>query len=205
MLSTIGRAALKRVGVGACHSRPVAQCTLQLQRLSISQSQVQTESAHLPQFATAHGRSYATAAKIVAKPRVKKAAAAATATKKPAAKKPVKVKKPVKAKKPAKAKKAKKVVKKVLTEAQLARKAARDDKAKMKELKAAALISEPKLLPTTAWSIAFGEGLKATSSADRASIGLKTLTTALAEKYKNLSAAEREVWFHVDPHTSVAN
>lgn len=192
MLSTIGKAAIRRVGAGAgaSHSRRVAQCTWQLQRLSVSQNSAQTESSHNLQFSLPHGRSYVTATKTVTKPRAKKAA---TTTKKPAAKK-VAAKKPA-AKKPKKKKVVakKKPIKKVLTEEQLARRKEKEDKTKIKELKALALLDEPKSLPSTAWRIVFGEGVPAQIAA-AGETDLKAASAQLVQKYKNLSASEREVW-----------
>lgn len=111
-----------------------------------------------------------------------------TATKKPATKKAA-TKKPA-AKKPKKKAVKAKPKKKVLTPEQKAEKKTKADALKkrthIKALKEQALLTGPKQLPRTAWAVVFAE-----QNSGAGSITDKAKTAA--EKYKNLSASEREV------------
>ncbi|KIX04261.1 uncharacterized protein Z518_07815 [Rhinocladiella mackenziei CBS 650.93] len=57
------------------------------------------------------------------------------------------------------------------------------------ELRATALLDEPKLLPETAWTLVFAEEAKKHGD-------VKSKAAAAADKYKNLSAEERERYNH---------
>jgi hypothetical protein len=180
MLSTIGRAAVRRVVAGAPQSTNKAfQSIWHLQHVGTLHNP--KNGSGLPQFSSL-GRSYATTAKVVSKPRTTKPTAnPLKAVAKKAAKKPVK--KPVKkvAKKKAVKKPVKKPAKKkILTEEQA-------EKLALKKLKAKAL-SFPKNKPHTAWGVLLSEYTK-----EHASTAYNTGFKDSAAKYKSLSPAELEV------------
>lgn len=189
MLSTIGRAAVRRVVAGAPQlTKRAFQRIWHLQHVGASHNP--KNGSDRPQFSFSLRRSYATAAKVVSKPRTTKSTTAKPkkAVAKKAAKKPVK--KPVKkvAKKKAVKKPVKKPAKKkkILTEEQT-------EKLTLKELKAKAL-SFPKKKPQTAWSVLASEYTK-----EHASTAFATGFKDAAVKYKSLSPAELEV---IDPFSS---
>ena len=182
MLSSIGRAAIRRVGAGASQSSTtrVFQSGWCLQRVYTSKN-ADNASVHL-QFSLALQRAYATATKAIqtskgrpkgskAKPKTRGAAS------KKVAKKPVKKKAAKKTAPKPKRKPAKKVV---ITEAQKA-------KEEVKKLKLIAL-TPPKALPKTAWSILLQEMIPKGSTGS-----LATLSKEAAARYKTLTAEELEV------------
>lgn len=175
MLSTIGRAAIRRIGGGSASTTNRAlQSLWTLQRADHAQSQTP--------------RCYATATKTVAKPKAKKATTttkAKTVSKaKPAAKKKAVVKKKLAPKKKKVVLKKKPAVKKKKVPATEEQKA----KAELKVLKAKALLDEePSGLPTTAWLVMSSDALKAKEATVQSGM------PALSAKYKGLSASELEV------------
>jgi outer membrane biosynthesis protein TonB len=185
MLSSIGRAAIRRGGAGASYSSTnrAAQSIWSLQRVTFSQGA--NESSTKSTFAIAFPRSYATATKTVTKPKKTTPTKAKPKTK-TAAKAKAKAKKPVKKpakKKPAKpkAKKTKKPVKKVLTDDQKERVA-------IKVLKQKAL-SPPAGLPENAWMVLIRENRALTKGSNN----VGEFSTAISAKYKSLSPEEKEV------------
>ncbi|KAH8663117.1 hypothetical protein BGZ60DRAFT_433127 [Tricladium varicosporioides] len=182
MLSTIGRAAIRR-GAGARSStNRVIQSTWLLQRTnSRTGSNFQRESS----LRIVDQRAFATTSKTVAKsktttttgnPKAKTTTRSTKAKTKPA-KKPIKKK--LAAKKPA----PKKKVVKPLTEEQ-------KKKAVIRELKKTAL-KPPKGLGSTPWIVFCGDNL----SADNA-VSLKNSMSDIAAKYQSLSSAELEALNH---------
>ncbi len=198
MLSSIGRAAIRRAGIGGRQpsSGRVGEWTWQLQRVYIAQTPYDATQAHPtcePRVLCSFRRSFATTTKAAPKPRATRAntKAKTTTTKKPAAKK--KAGKP-KAKPKKVAAKRKTPVKKVLTEEQKAKRALVKAKIELKALKIAALLDEPKKLPATAWSVLFVEDVKARKSSGGASFsGVTGVASDAATRYKNLEPSEREV------------
>jgi uncharacterized membrane protein YqiK len=200
MLSTIGRAAIRRVGAGASHAQQgrVGELTWQLQRVCIARSSYEASDAHSTRrsgVTYSTRRSYAAAAKSPGPPRAKKTTtkAKSTTTKKTASgsakkattRKAAKPKKKVAAKRPAK---------KELTAEQVAKRAEVKAKAQIKELKAAALLSGPKTLPASAWAVVFAEDVKHKKSEMGTSFaGVTNIVKEAATRYKNLDSAEREV------------
>lgn len=176
MLSTIERAAIRRVVAGGTQSTNRAfQSIWHLQHVATS---------HIPRSGSV-GRSYATATKAAPKPKTTKPTTTKSKTAKPkaaankVAKKPAKKvarKKAVKKAKP----KTRKPVKKILTEEQA-------KKVAVKDLKAKAL-SPPKQKPSTAWSVLVSEYVKEHAAAGSGS-GMKEASS----KYKILSPTELEV------------
>ncbi|KIN01965.1 hypothetical protein OIDMADRAFT_196730 [Oidiodendron maius Zn] len=169
MLSTIARAAAKKVGAGAVRSSTnrVFQSIWHSQRLRTRENTEATLSGANISFTPR--RTFATATKAHAtspKPRSK------TSTKKKASKKPKKV-----TAKP----KAKSRPKKVLTPEE-------KKKLRIKELKAVAL-STPKLKPSTAWTVLVGEEVSESAAGGKS---LASSTTDAAAKYKSLSPSEVE-------------
>jgi hypothetical protein len=177
MLSTIGRAAVRRVVAGGAASTNRAFPSIwHLQHVGIYYDSKSSLKFHLSQ-----GRSYATATKAAPKPKTTKPkttkpkkAVAKKVVKKPAKK--VARKKAVKKPKP----KPRKPAKKILTEEQ-ARKVA------VKDLKAKAL-SPPKQKPISAWTVLAAEYAKEHASS-MPSTGWKDASA----KYKGLGPAELEV------------
>lgn len=175
MLSTIGRAAIRRIGGGgvSTSTNRAFQSLWSLQRADYIQK---------PE--TALHRCYATATKTVTKPKPK--AKTATKTAKPkAAKKVVKKKKPAPKKKKVALKKKPAVKPKKkpvpLTEEQKLR-------AEIRELKVKALLAEePKALPLTAWNVLLTEESKL------GGLSASVRMPAIAAKYKALSPEELEV------------
>lgn len=184
MLSTIGRAAVRRVGGGASQSTNRALCCSLLRLHGVDASQNSINPSAQRQFTIALRRAYATATKDVAKPKAK-SAVKAKAKPKSAAKKPAKkpVKKKVKKTK-AKAKpkpKIKKAVKKPLTDEQKLR-------LDIKKLKETALLAgQPKSAPISAWQVVLKEG------GDKISSKISERAKSAAEVYKALSPSELEV------------
>jgi hypothetical protein len=180
MLSTIGRAAIRRIGGGSSASISTNRAALQslwsLQRADYTQTPrcYATTAAAKPKATTA--------AKVKKDPATKanpKTAAAKTPLKKKAAlkKAPLKKKKAL-VKKPVVKKKKEKVP---LTEEEKL-------KVKLKALKIQALLGkEPKQLPATAWTLIFSEEMKLGGKASAEKI------SEIAAKYKNLSPSELEV------------
>ncbi len=129
------------------------------------------------------GRFYATAAgsASAAKPRAKKTASKTTSKKsssRPAKKAAVKpTPKP----------------KKVLTEKQIAARAATKAKAELKELKETALLTEPKGLPKTAWQVLLQQGLQDKKSEIGKTHPMTSFVAELAAQYKSMDASAREV------------
>ncbi|KAH6678359.1 hypothetical protein B0J14DRAFT_320626 [Halenospora varia] len=180
MLSTIGRAAIRRgAGAGSSTNR-IIQSTWLLQRAnSRTGSDSQRDSSFL---SIANKRAFATATKTVAKPKTTATTTkpkAKTTTKSTKAKAKKSVKKKAAAKKPA----PKKKVVKQLTEEQ-------KKKAVIRELKKTAL-KPPKGLGSTPWIVFCGDSL----SADKA-VSLKNSMSEIAAKYQSLSPAELEALNH---------
>lgn len=182
MLSTIGRAAIGRVGTGASHqsTNRVLQSIWHLQRVHKPNSA--NSSSTLRQFPFNLPRSYATATQAT-KPKPKTATKAKPQTKKAAPKKGV-TKKPKKkvAAKP-------KPKKKVLTEAQKQKAEVQKQKAELKALKATAL-TLPKGKPSTAWLVLFSEHM---STNGKGASNASSVAKDAAAKYKSLTAEELEV------------
>ena len=180
MLSTIGRAAVRRVvGRGSQSTNSALRSLWHLQYVGTFPDP--KSNSTVAKFSFSLGRDYATATRTAAKPRTTTTKTAKP--KKAAAKKAVKkpVKKIAKKKKVVKKLKAKPKgrPKKILTpeEAQ---------KATVKELKVKAL-SPPKPLSQTAWTVLASEWAKANPSAKPSPF------LGASAKYKSLSPAELEV------------
>lgn len=195
MLSSIGRAAIRRVGAGPS---PVASVrvgvwTWQAQRVCFALSPydaTKIHSRHESRFAHSLRRSYATTAKATPKPRASKT----TTGGKPAITKKSSQGRSRKAAAKPKAKPKKKVAakrgKKVLTEAQKAKRAQVKARTELRELKATALLSGPKQLPNSAWSVLVAEEL-ANAKPDMG--GVQKVMADTGARYKNLGPSEREV------------
>ncbi len=200
MLSSIGRTAIRKICAGQSHasSARVGECTWRLQRVcgalnSYDATEVRFKSD--ARFANSFRRHYATASQTIPKPRAKKATpvgkpsttrkstrgSAKNATAKPK----------TKPKKKKIAAKPKPSVKKVLTEAQKAKRAEVQAKVDLKALKATALLSHPKELPSTAWAVFVSGQVKGQSG--QSFPGLTKSIADISIKYKNLDASEREV------------
>lgn len=170
MLSSIGRAAIRRVGAGAGSTNKLLQSTWFVHHASAR-----------TQFALSLRRLYATSLKTTktvtkvsktsAKPKAKKAAP------KKAKAKAVK-KKPVKKAVKKVAAKPKRKPKRLTPEAK--------EKAHIKELKAAALFTAPKRKPQTVWLLVVAQEASKGTSAPVSAKGASA-------KYKSLSPAEIEV------------
>lgn len=191
MLSTIGRAAIKRIGGSHISTNRILATIWQLQRVE-GQQNVESSLGSLSASSLAR-RLYATASKATQtkpttskKPATKAVSAKKTAAKKPAAKKPARevAKKKPAAKKPVKKAKAKakpkpklKPKKKVvLTPSQIVRK-------KIRELKVTALIGkEPAIKPNSAFQILLQENSKSVKNiienVRQTAVQLKSLSTA---------------------------
>jgi hypothetical protein len=200
MLSTIGRAAIRRTGLGASYPQcgRVGELAWKLQRICIAENAcdtTQTYSPHGSRVGNAGRRSFATATKTPTTARATKAKSKSTTAKKSAtgASKRATAKSKAKPKRKV-AKKPKKPVKKVLTEEQKAKRAEVKAKEEVKALKAAALLSEPKQLPATAWSVLVSEYVKEQKSEMGQNFsGVTKSITGAATKYKSLNPSEREV------------
>jgi hypothetical protein len=183
MLSTIGRAAIRRVvGRGPQSTNSALRSLWHLQYTGTFHDP--NSSSALSKSSSSLGRCYATATKAASKP---KATTAKTAKPKKAVAKKA-VKKPVK--KLAKKKVVKKLKakpkgrpKKILTPEEAKKAAARQV---VKEQKAKAL-SPPKNLPQTAWTVLASEWAKAHPE------GKPSPLIGASAKYKSLSPAELEV------------
>ena len=200
MLSTIGRAAIRRTGLGASYTQSgrVGELAWKLQRICIAENACDTTHTHSPYASRARNvgiRSFATATKTSTTARGTKTKSKSTTAKKSASGASKKVTAKSKAKPKRKlAKKPKKSVKKVLTEEQKARRAEVKAKEEVKALKAAALLSEPKQLPATAWSVLVSEYVKEQKSEMGQNFsGVTKSVVGAAAKYKSLGPAEREV------------
>lgn len=200
MLSTIGRAAIRRTSLGASypHSGRVGELAWKLQRICIAENACDTtlsDSLNGARAGKIGRRSFATASKKPTTARGTKTKSKSTTTKKSAtgASKRATAKSKAKPKRKV-AKKPKAPVKKVLTEEQKAKRAEVKAKEEVKALKAAALLSEPKQLPATAWSVLVSEYVKEQKSEMGQNFsGVTKSITGAAAKYKSLSPAEREV------------
>ncbi|KAI9051025.1 hypothetical protein LZ554_005133 [Drepanopeziza brunnea f. sp. 'monogermtubi'] len=176
-LSSIGRAAVRRVAARGPQSINQALQSSRLRRVEITQGNVSTRTRS-PLYLQ---RSYATATKVVAKPKPK-----TTAKAKPKAQTVPKkaVKKPVK-KKVARKRAVKKPAKKVLTDAQKENLKAAKARKHLRELKKTAL-SVPKAKPHTAWLIFFAQEIKK----DPGSGSAKCLE--VSTRYNSLGPSELE-------------
>lgn len=176
MLSSIGRAAIRRVGAGASHqsTNRVLQSLWHLQRIDKSNNVDLTST--LLQFSFSVRRPYATTTQAT-KPKTK----TSTAKAKPKTQKAV-LKKAVKKKAAAKPKPKAKPKKKVLTDEQ-------KQKAELKALKATAL-TPPKGKPATAWTVLLSEMMKKGSVPPG---GTTSVAKEAAARYKSLTAEELEV------------
>jgi outer membrane biosynthesis protein TonB len=191
MLSSIGRAAIRRVSAGASHqsTNRVFQSILHLQRVARS-SNVDSTFILRPSSLSLL-RSYATAS-LKTKPKTKTSAAKAKPkTKTAAAKKPVK--KPLKSKPKrkvaAKPKPKAKPKRKVLTDKQKEKAAKEKQTAALKALKATAL-SPPKGKPANTWAVLLAEFVTK-GIAGGGHIG--SLAKEASVKYKSLTTEEKEV------------
>jgi len=181
MLSTIGRAAVRRVvAPGPQSTNSAFRSIWHLQNVGAFHNQKISSTLRKTSFSP--GRTYATATKVA--PKSKTTTKTAKPKKKPVAKKAVKkaVKKVVKKLKPKL--KARPPKKKILTEEEA-------KKAVVKDLKAKALIL-PKRLPRTAWTVLATEFSKANPTNPRVASAM----VEASAKYKSLSPAELEV---IDP------
>ncbi len=180
MLSAIGRAAIRRVGGGAWQStNRTLQSIWHLQR--VDAPQIANNASTRSRLFFSLQRPYVTTTKAASKTRAKSTAKQTKATPKKPVKKAAKKKKAV-AKKPKP--KVKKPVKKILTDEQKL-------KAQVKELKAKALLSSPKLKPSTAWSVLLSEHMATQGSGGRSNVG--ATSKEASAKYKSLSPQELEV------------
>ncbi|RDL41967.1 uncharacterized protein BP5553_01946 [Venustampulla echinocandica] len=178
MLSSIGRAALKRSGAGAGACQVSTNRVAQHARLLRITNSPQGAN-NLPgqdQLAFQFLRCYATATKVATKAPSKttksKSAGSTTKAKKPAkkvAKKPKAVKKPAK---------------KVLTDKQRTAASIRDLKAKA--------LTPPPNKPSTVWQLIFQESMKSKTREG----GISDTAREAAAKYKSLSPAELETYNH---------
>jgi hypothetical protein len=195
MLSSIGRTAIRRIGAGQSHASSVrvGERTWQFQRVCIALSSYDATEVHSrpdTRFAHSLRRSYATVSQASPKPRAKKATTAgkpATTRKSSqgsAKNVTAKPKKKVAAK-------PKTRVKKVLTDAQKAKRAEVKAKMELKALKATALLSPPKGLPSSAWAVLVAEQMKEKSG--QSFPGLSKSIADISTRYKNLDPSEREV------------
>jgi hypothetical protein len=195
MLSSIGRTAIRRIGAGQslASSVRVGERTWQFQRVCIALSSYDATEVHSrpdTRFAHSLRRSYATVSQASPKPRAKKATTAgkpATTRKSSqgsAKNVTAKPKKKVAAK-------PKTRVKKVLTDAQKANRAEVKAKMELKALKATALLSPPKGLPSSAWAVLVAEQMKEKSG--QSFPGLSKSIADISTRYKNLDPSEREV------------
>jgi len=187
MLSTIGRAAVRRVvAPGPQSTNSAFRSIWHLQNVGAFHNQKISSTLRKTSFSP--GRTYTTATKVA--PKSKTTTKTAKPKKKPVAKKAVKkaVKKVAKKKKVVKKLKpklkARPPKKKILTEEEA-------KKAVVKDLKAKALIL-PKRLPRTAWTVLATEFSKANPTNPRVASAM----VEASAKYKSLSPAELEV---IDP------
>lgn len=189
MLSTIGRAAVKRVvGGGTQSANQALRSIWHIQRVDSTQNPFNTSAG--PQFTLPIRRPYATATKATPKLKSKKTATKAKPKAKKAAPKKKVVKKVVKKKTKAKAKPVKKV-KKVLTEEQKSKLAATKARAHLKELKEQAL-SPPLHTSVSAWQVLLTEFSKRPQPAgQKGDIG--SVSKEASAKFKSLTPAELEV------------
>lgn len=177
MLSTIGRAAIKRLG-----ARPAATSANRLVQSFWSTSRVDTSNDFVSalsyaQYMKSQTRSYAAAATGTTK---KSQTKSSTGTKKSGAKK---AKKTTKAKKPAKE----------LTEEQKERLQAKKEKEEIKKLKETALLSQPKPIVDSTWGLVLQESMKANATKGAKVNGAPSKEAS--EKYKSLSSYELEVGY----------
>jgi hypothetical protein len=200
MLSSIGRTAIRRIGAGRSHtsSARVSEWTWQAQRVCTTLSSYDATEVHSrpdTRFIHSFRKTYTTASTTISKPRAKKATPAGKpattrkstqgSVKKASAKPKAKPKKKKVVAKP------KPRVKKVLTEAQKSKRAEVQAKVELKALKATALLSPPKLLPSTAWSVLVAEQMK--GQLGQGFPGLAKSIGDIATRYKDLDPSEREV------------
>jgi hypothetical protein len=197
MLSSIGRTAIRRIGAGQFHASSVrvGEWTWRVQRVCNALSSYDATEVHSgpdTRFAHSLRRSYSTASTATPKLSTKKDTAGKPSTrkssrgtaKKATAKPKAKPKKKVAAKPKAR-------VKKVLTEAQKAKLAETKAKLELKALKATALLSPPKELPSSAWAVLVSEQMKEKSG--QSFPGLANSIVDISIRYKNLDPSEREV------------
>lgn len=177
MLSSIGRAAIRRGGASASFaSTNRAAQIFTLLRVNLFPTANESESKS--RQAVALVRLYATATKTVVKTKTTRSTKAKPKTKaKKPAKKPAKKKKIAKKTKAKKPKKSLRKTKKVLTEDQKKR-------IQVRVLKEKAL-TQPKKLPHTAWTVYLAEAMKGAGS-------ITAGATAAAARYKGLAPADLE-------------
>jgi hypothetical protein len=189
MLSTIGRAAVKRVVAGGTQSTNQALRSIwHIQRVDSTHNALNTPAG--AQFALPIRRLYATTTKAAPKSKPKNSATKAKPKAKKAAPKKKVVKKVVKKKTKPKAKPVKKV-KKVLTEEQKSKLAATKARAHLKELKEQAL-SPPLHTSVSAWQVLLTEVSKRPQPAgQKGDIG--SVSKEASAKFKSLTPAELEV------------
>ncbi|KAN0117406.1 hypothetical protein V8E51_003383 [Hyaloscypha variabilis] len=193
MLSTIGRAAIRRVvGRGPQSTNSALRSLWHLQYTGTFHDP--NSSSALSKSSSSLGRCYATATKAASKPKATTAKTAKPAVAKKAVKKPVKKLAKKKVVKKLKAK-PKGRPKKILTPEEAKKAAARQV---VKEQKAKAL-SPPKNLPQTAWTVLASEWAKAHPE------GKPSPLIGASAKYKSLSPAELEQYNHVANQNKAAN
>ncbi|KFY73653.1 hypothetical protein V499_06275 [Pseudogymnoascus sp. VKM F-103] len=189
MFSAIGRAAIGRIGGG----RSTARVPQQIQRVQITQSgknALQSEFQGRALVILSSKRLYSASTTKPAKPAsdkpAKKGASTTTkkAVKKPAAKK---AKKELTEKQQEK-KEADAVRAKVQAQKKKERKVVEDGKAKIRELKAKVL-TPPKQLPATAWTV-----LNSESISQNPGLPLAELVKDAAARYKTLDTSTRETY-----------
>lgn len=192
MLSSIGRAAIRRAGAGVSQksTNRALQSFLSLPRVAAFNNVDSTIS--LRQFALSLLRSYATTARAD-KPKAKSTAKKPTAksvTKKAAGRTKTPTKKPVKRKPKKIAAKPKARTKRVPTEAQKAAAEKKKQATSLKTLKSTAL-TPPKGKPSTAWTVLLSEAIKVPGAGGHASLGRSTKDASA--KYQSLTTEEKEV------------
>ncbi|RFU35936.1 hypothetical protein B7463_g332, partial [Scytalidium lignicola] len=196
MLSAIGRAAIRRLGVRTAQSSTnrLAQSSWPASRVHTFKDS--TAALRHAQYITISARSYAAAASVASKkPKTKSPAASkAKSTKKSGTKKAATKTPTAKTKKPAK---------KELTEEQKQRLQIKKEKEEIKKLKEIALFSEPKSIVDSAWGIVLKEHMKANAVKGAKIDG--TPAKEASEKYKSLSPSELEQYNHEANENKTAN
>ncbi|KFY10759.1 hypothetical protein V492_04862 [Pseudogymnoascus sp. VKM F-4246] len=184
MFSAIGRAAIGRIGGG----RSTARVPQQIQRVQVAQSGRNALQSEFPGRALVllpSVRLYSASATKPAstdKPAKKRATTTTKkAAKKPAAKKPKALTEKQKEKKEADAVKAK-----LQAQKKKEKKVVEDGKTKIRELKAKVL-TPPKRLPATAWTVLNAEAVSQSSG-----VPLSEVVKDASARYKSLDASERE-------------
>jgi hypothetical protein len=198
MFSAIGRAAIGRVGGG----RSTARVHQQIQRVQVSQSGrnglqsdfqgralvILLSSRRLYSAGTTKPAKAASTPASIDNPAKKRASAKATTTKKATkAKKPVVKKKKALTEKQQEKKAADAIKAKLQAQKRKDKKVVQDEKAKIRELKAK-ILTPPKRLPSTAWTV-----LQVETAAAHSGIAATAVAKEASAKYQSLDASTREV------------